>query len=1142
MSIQFILGASGTGKTTYIYEQMINATRREGHAPVIFMLPEQANMAAEKDMVTIHPKGGTMDISILSFTRLAFKVFDELNVHTNDILDDYGKSMLIMKLLKEHEKELSYYGSMLGKQGFVDEVKSVLSEFYQYQVTEELLMQVIGNLSTQKSLYHKLSDLRLLLHAFNEAMRGSYMVTEQILSLLKEVAHDSQILSRAEIYFDGYTGFTPVQYGVVEELMKLGCNLYFSFTMDENLFGENDYHEQGLFALGKQSVDRLCKLAQDNNVTVLPHIGLRKNHRMEGAEGLLHLERQLFRFPVRAFDRHCEELQIFAAKNAGEEASFIARTIQEYVMKQGYRYSDFAVITGDMQQESEIWKQAMEMQKVPYFLDYSEPMSHNPIVEMITLLADIFRLDFSYESVFALLKTGFFDLEPEQIYELENFVIKYGIRGKKWWETTLKGGVKGFHGINAARRKVMDILQPVIPVLCEKKAYAREYITALYNFMSTNKIPEKLYAKSLLLEEEGKLREARAYAQVYDKFISVLDKTMDILGGDEIERDAFTEMLLAGVHDMNLGMIPSTLDQVTVGDMERTRLHHIKILFVAGMNEGVLPKGRSNTGILVDKDRQQLKDMQISLAPDSKEDMFLQQFYLYLQVTQPSEKLFLLFREEDSSFGAMHPSYFVDRIKSIFPHNCVEKTSCRKADMLPVTGDALISDFAVSLSGESMEDAGILQVMKEKYPKEFQRILQGYFYENQESVLARELARKLYGEHMIHSVSRLEAYAGCAYQFFLRYGLKLQKREEYSVESNNIGTILHAVMEKFFTWLKDSHIDPETLPKEERDARVEEFTKEAAKEENETIFDSSFRRRHQLEVFIRIAKRSIENLCRHLSVGNMNPAFFEEKFSPDQKLSYIDMALSEGVRMEMSGIVDRVDLKETEDAVYVKVIDYKSGAKDIDYLKMYEGRQLQLTVYMNVMLELLQRQYPEKKIIPTGMYYYHIHDPIIEAGNEEQLEKGRIEENRLAGLVNEDEISRELMDGLTGLVTPVRYKKDGSLDSRNASLVTEEELMAISRFVRGKMIDIGNDIVAGRISMDPEKGELSSPCNLCDYQSICRFEPGLGGNAYKIAPQMSKAEAKEKILQNETGHAGEKPFEKASDHTYKTGQEEGEES
>ena len=315
MAIQFILGPCGSGKTTYIYEQMIASSRQKEHGTVIFMLPEQSNMAAEKEMISRHPNQGTMDISILSFTRLAFKVFDELNVHTHDILDDYGKSILIMRLLKKHEKELSYYGSMVGKQGFVDEVKSIFSEFYQYQVTEEVLLQVIGTLSPDKSLYHKLTDLKLLLHAFEEAMEGSYMVAEQLLTLLKETAHDSRLLAGAEIYFDGYTGFTPVQYSVIEELMRLGCNLYFSFTMDADLFGDNGYSEHGLFALGKQSVDRLCKLAMNTGTVVLPHGGLRENYRARGKEGLLHLERQLFRFPVKTFQNEADDIIILNAKN-----------------------------------------------------------------------------------------------------------------------------------------------------------------------------------------------------------------------------------------------------------------------------------------------------------------------------------------------------------------------------------------------------------------------------------------------------------------------------------------------------------------------------------------------------------------------------------------------------------------------------------------------------------------------------------------------------------------------------------------------------------------------------------------------------------------------------------------------------------
>lgn len=1112
MAVQFILGGSGTGKTRYIYDKMIEASLNPNHKPIIFMLPEQSNMAAEQDMVTLHPKGGTMDISILSFTRLAFKVFDERNIHTRDILDDYGKSMLIMKLLKEHQEEFSYYGNMVGKKGFIDEVKSVLSEFYQYQITDEVLENVIANLSPERSLYYKMSDLRILLKAFDEAMGNSYMVTEQILTMLKEVAHESELLKKADIYFDGFTGFTPVQYDVLGELMRMGVNLYFSFTMDEDIFGKNDYNAQGLFALSKQSVDRLCKLAEKNQAAVLPHVGLVRNYRLKGHKELQHLERQLFRFPVQCYDKKPENISLFSAKDGKEEALFIAKTIKQYVMEKGYHYRDFAIITGDLREQAVVWRQVMEHVGIPYFLDFSETLSHNPIVEIVGMIMELFGTDFSYGSVFSFLKTGFLDMDMEAVYDLENYVLKYGVRGYSWWRNAFKGGVKGLHELNQTREQFMEKMKTLSPVFLKKSARAKEYITALYNFMSTNKMAEKLYAKSIWLEEEGKLREAKAYGQVYDKFISVLDKTMDILGEEEIDREHFMEILTTGISDMQLGIIPSTLDQVIIGDMERTRLHHTAFLFVSGANEGLLPKSTSGKGILADKDRKQLKDMDICLAPDSREEMFLQQFYLYLQITQAADSLAVTYRSADEKGGELRPSYFINRLTQIFPLLTVSNAEAQIKKMLPSTNEEVMADFAKELSEDNVSDSSVYHIMESGNRVMTDRILAGYFYNNRAGVLDKAIARKLYGEHMLHSVSRLETYSGCAYQFFLQYGLKLAKREEYRLESNNIGTILHAVMEQFFKQVKDGTILLDSVTKEQLEEIVESITLQAAREENETIFESSYRSRHQLEVLIRIAKRSIANLCRHLEQGEMEPACFEKKFSPEDKLNYIRMALADGMQMELNGIVDRVDIKETEDAVYLKVIDYKSGAKDIDYVKMYEGKQLQLTVYMSVMIELLKRQYPDKKIIPTGMYYYRIYDPIIEETQEEKLEQRRIESSRLTGLVNEEEQSLMLMDKKTGLVTPVRYKKDGELDSRNSALVSTDDLIKISEFVRDKMIDIGENIIQGQIDMNPEKGEINSPCNFCDYKSVCRFESGLGGNTYRIGSGMDKQEAKDIIL------------------------------
>lgn len=1117
MAVQFILGAAGTGKSSYIYEELIRKSEEEAHPPLLLLLPEQSNMAAEQEMVKRHPRHGTMDVAILSFSRLAFTVFDELNIHTRDILDDYGKSMVLMKVLREQQKELSYYGNMQGKNGFLEELKSVFSEFYQYQVTEQVLENTLEQLSSDQSLFYKLKDLQLLLHAFEKELSGSYMVAEQLLSLLAEVAGQSRLLRGADIYFDGFTGFTPVQYRVIEELMKLGGNLYFSFTMEEQLFGDNRYGTQELFSLSKQSVDRLCKLAEDNRTLVLPHVGMKEGYRVKGNAELQHLESQLFRFPYTVYTKSTQRLQLIVAEDARQEASFVARYIKQQVMEKKARYRDFAVVMGDVRQQSVLWKEIFEGYGIPYFLDYSEPVTYNPIVEILRLLMEVFRSDFSYEAVFALLKSDFFELDFSNIYQLENYVISHGVRGYSWWSKPFSGNRKGLGMLNETRRQFMECIEPLTKVFEQKRQLGKEYIMAIYNFMVENHMAERLLQDSIALENQGDLRTAKAYAQVYDKFLTVLDKTMDILGEEKIERDSFFDVFLAGLSDMHLGLIPSTLDQVVVGDLERTRLHQIKTLFVVGVNEGVIPAVSNQKGILAGKDREKLKELKVTLAADSREEIYLQQFYFYLQVTQASQQLVISYRKFSEAGEPMRPSYYVNRLQTLFANLQCDNANNYMEECSPASVKELKGAFARALAEGYMEDASIPLAMDAFCKEEKSRILGGYLYDNTEHALDRTIAKRLYGKHMVHSVSRLETYSGCAYHFFLQYGLKLQKREEYQIATNHIGTILHGVMERFFVAVKTGTLTLETMTDAERNAYVEQLTKEAAKEENETIFDSSFRNRHQLEVLIRIAKRSVEHLCRHLAQGKMEPVYFEKNFSPKDRLSCISMALEDEMTMGLSGIVDRVDIKETKDAVYVKVIDYKSGAKDIDFVKMYEGKQLQLTVYMSVMLELLQREYPGKRIVPTGMYYYHIYDPIIEEADEEQLERKRIESSRLSGLVNASEESRQLMDGSTGTVTPVRYKKDGGLDSRNGALVTEEELQAIATFVRGKMEEIGNGIAKGDIRMNPQKGMLNSPCNLCDYKSVCRFEPGLGGNAYQISSRLEKGEAKARILESGKG-------------------------
>lgn len=1112
MSVQFIIGGSGTGKTTYIYNQIIEKSLLEGHAPILFVLPEQSNMAAEQEMVMRHPKGGTMDISILSFTRLSFMVFDELGIKTNDILDDYGKSMLIRKILSAIHDQLVFYKNCTDKAGFVDEIKSVLSEFYQYQITDDVLTRVVKDLSSETSLYYKMKDLQLIMKTFDKALEDKYMVAEQVLYLLKEVAGDSAILKNASVYLDGFSGFTPVQYSVLEELMKIGCNLYISITMDQTVVDNNGYGDKELFSMCKKEYIYLYNLASKHQIQIFPPVLLARNYRLKKNSALQHLEQQMFRFPVVDYKEKTEDIHVVSLSAMEEEIAFVAKTIKHYVVEKGYKYKDFAVITSEMTDMLHCWKYYMEQLEIPYFLDCNEALEHNPMLEAVFLLFEIYRTDFSYKSVFSFLKIGFLDIPMEKIYDLENYVIKHGVRGFNWWNKAFRGGTKGLKEINTTRAAFMKELSELSQVFLKKKAAGEEYMKGIYDFMVKHHMAQKLMKQSEEFEEKGLFKEADIYRQIYRKWLEVLDKTVDIFGKDIVERDTIAKILVTGISAIKLGVIPSTLDQVVIGDMERTRLHNVKILFVVGMNDGLMPDLSGTEGILRDKDRKILQSMDVALAPDSIQEVFIQQYYFYMQVTQAEEEVYFSFHRNDIKGIEQNPSYYLNRIFSMFSQLTLEDDRRTCMEDIPFTKKQMISDFASQIMMDAINDDAIYHIMEKYCRQALDDIMRGYLYNNKPTFLNRQLIKDLYGRNMLYSVSKLESYSRCEFAFFLQYGLGIRKREEYKVESNHIGTILHGVAERFFATVKNEGRRMEELTDEERNRMVEELTLQVAKEENETIFESDYRKKHQLQVLIRIAKRSIENLCRHIEKGNMEPIYFEKVFSPEDQLHYIKMALEDDICMELKGIVDRVDIKEMEDAVYFKVIDYKSGAKDIDYLSVYEGKQLQLAVYMSVIKELLERQYPGKKVIPTGMYYYQFQDKIIDGTDEETLEKKRIDNSKMTGLANSDETCRKLMDDMTGEVSPVSYKQNGELAARNGSLVSMEELQQISEFVRNKMTEIGTEIIHGQIDMNPEKGEHASPCNYCDYKSICRFEPGLGGNRYRIQPQLDGTMAKEQIM------------------------------
>ncbi len=571
--------------------------------------------------------------------------------------------------------------------------------------------------------------------------------------------------------------------------------------------------------------------------------------------------------------------------------------------------------------------------------------------------------------------------------------------------------------------------------------------------------------------------------------------------------------------------------------MERTRLKQIKVLFFLGVNDGNIPKAASKGGIISDMDREFLRESQLELAPSPRQQMYIQRFYLYLNMTKPSHRLYLSFAKVNSAGKSIRPAYLVEVVKKIFPGLTVACPQLRS----PLEQIATRQEGAGYLARELREYAeGVLPPEREA---EFFTIYQVYgeeeleprrrflteaaFKRYQDSGLSAAVARALYGVQLENSVTRLETYAACAYRHFLEYGLTLREREDFSFENVDMGNVYHEVLEQFARRLGEEGYTWFDFPAEFARRTVAEALEACAAAYGSTVLYSSARNEYAITRMGRILVRTVLTLQRQLSRGSFEPDSFELSFRYTDDLESVNVTLSEGEKMRLQGRIDRVDVAKDREKVYVKVIDYKSGNKKFDLAALYYGLQLQLVVYMNAAMELQAKKHPDKEIVPAALLYYHIDDPAVETPVElspEEIDEQIRKQLRMHGVVNSSPeivnlLDREMEDKSD--VIPVERKKDGSFSARS-SVLSDGELKTVSEYVSHKIAQIGREILDGTISLNPyEKGNQEA-CTYCTYKRVCGFEPAMPGCSKRRLEDMGREEALERMGQEmEEEEAGE---------------------
>lgn len=1082
MKLNIVYGRSGTGKSEYIYKDI---TKNIGTKNIFLIVPEQCNLSAERKLFEVSNKNCLINVEVLTLSRMAYRVANEVG-GTSCHLSKAGKDMLIFDLISKEKNNLNFLGK---SDKNIEIVNRMFTEFKKHNIGVKDLKQANINENYTKL---KLNDITLLYEKYEEKLLNNFIDENDSLTILNQNLDKTTMFDDTLIYIDEFLGFTPQEYNIFEKLIKKAKEITVCIATDcleNNIPKEND-----IYYFNKKYANKLIEIAKKSNAQV-EEVSLNTTYRFKNAE-LKFLEENLYKSNKKYTDK-TDNIKIFLASNPYSEMEYVAQTIHNLVKNCGYKYSEIGIIAEDLEKYSEDGKAICNKYEIPLFVDEKKELNQNILIKFILSILDIFAKNWSYESVFNYLKIGLLDIEKEDIYSLENYCIKWGIKGNKWQREF------SYEQINDRQEKLELLRKKIVEPLIEFKLNVSSNRTAtqitkeLYKFIIDNKINEIL---DLKLKKYNNIQISDEYNTSYKLLISVLEDITMVFKDEKITYEKYKELLQVGLGSCELGKIPATQDQVTFGDTERTRSHKLRVVFIIGINDGTFPKVNKVEGYLNDSDRETLLDSGIELAKNSKDSLYEEQFNIYRTLTTPEEKLFLSYSSSDKEGASIRPSILIKKVTRIFPNISIESDVIEKKHFISnaeVTFEEVLNIYKEYLDGKEIEPQwqDVLRYFYKKDKNRFKRAVSGIYYTNKAQDISSENIEKLYGGTLKTSVSRLESYRKCPFSFHLTYGLKLKEKQELKIEAIDTGSFMHEVIDTFFKEISDQNLNLKEITDEEILNIVNKIIAELLETNRYYIFSSSAKYRLLTRRLKKVVYKSICYIVYSLKYSDFTIFGNEIEFSNTGKFKTITLNV-EGRKVEITGKIDRADIATIENKQYVRIIDYKSSSKDLDMNQVQFGMQIQLITYLDALCE-------QTDLNASGVLYMGLIDNIVKNAknlSDEEIENKIRNNFKMKGLILADisvirTMDKKLQTGASDII-PVYVSKDGQISEKKSSVISKKAFDDLQLQVKDIIKQISYEILKGKIDIKPYNYKKKTGCDYCKYKTICMFNTNIKDNEY----------------------------------------------